>query len=169
MSFAYNGKAQRPSVVSVMAGSEAVPADGYTVAFSSKSPKAAGTYKVTVTGKGKYAGSVTLTYKIAAAAQPLKAKGKAVTLKASALKKKAGTISAAKAVKVTGAKTAVTYKKVKADKRNASFKVAKTGKVTVKKGTPKGTYKLKVSVTAAAKKGCYKSATATFTVTIKVK
>ena len=44
----------------------------------------------------------------------------------------------------------------------------KTGKITVKKGTKKGTCKVRIKATAAAK-GSYAKGTKTFTVTIKVK
>ena len=85
-SFAYNGKVQKPTVKSVKAGSKTLSAADYAVSYSNKSSKTAGTYRVTVTGKGDFAGSRTLTYKIAAAVQPLKATGKTVTLQASKLK-----------------------------------------------------------------------------------
>lgn len=45
---------------------------------------------------------------------------------------------------------------------------SKTGKITVKKGMRKGTYKIKVQIKAAAK-GNYKAGTKTVTVTVKVK
>ena len=45
--------------------------------------------------------------------------------------------------------------------------IARNGKVTVKKGTPKGTYTLKVKVKAKAK-GSYKKTTKTVTLKIRV-
>ena len=51
---------------------------------------------------------------------------------------------------------------------NAKITIAKGGKVTVKKGLKKGTYKVKVKVTKAATAN-YKVKTVTKTLTIKVK
>ena len=64
-----------------------------------------------------------------------------------------------------GAKGKLTYKKVSGNKH---IKVSKNGKVTVKKGTPKGTYKIKVRI-KAAKTSTYKAASKTVTVKVKVK
>ena len=48
------------------------------------------------------------------------------------------------------------------------FKVSKSGKITIKKGLKKGTYKLKVNVTAAGNAN-YKPLTKTVTVKVKIK
>ena len=55
-------------------------------------------------------------------------------------------------------------------KRSGSAKVTidKKGKVTVKKGTAKGTYKVRVDIKAAAK-GSYNAGKKTVTITVKVK
>ncbi len=67
--------------------------------------------------------------------------------KASALKKKA------KSFKIKYSKTSgsgkVSFKKVGKSTKN-KLKVSKAGKITVKKGTKKGTYKIKVKMTVAA-------------------
>ena len=65
----------------------------------------------------------------------------------------------------------MTYKlaSVSKSKYKKYFKVnAKTGKVTVKKKLKKGTYKLRINVTAAGN-GNYNKVTKTVTVKIKVK
>ena len=103
--------------------------------------------------------------KLAKKANTLSAKGKTVTLKAKSLKKKNQTVKLAKAITVKNAKGAVTFKKSSGNKK---ITVAKNGKITVKKGLKKGTYKVKVKVTAAGNKE-YKAAVKTVTVTIKVK
>lgn len=85
----------------------------------------------------------------------LKAKGKTVKIKASKLKKKSLKIKASKAIKITASAGKLSYKKVGVSpkKKKSSFKVnKKTGKITVKKGLKKGTYKLKIKVTAAGDK-----------------
>ncbi len=95
----------------------------------------------------------------------LTASGKTVKLKAKKLKKKVLKIKAAKAVKIANAQGAVTYKLAK---KNKKFTVAKNGKITVKKGLKKGTYKVKIKVTAAGNEA-YAPVTKTVTVKIKVK
>lgn len=82
------------------------------------------------------------------------------TLKAKQLKKKKKTFKLK--AKATGK---VTYKKVSGSNK---IKVNNKGKVTVKKGTKKGTYKVQVQVTAKAT-SAYNQATKTQTLTIKVK
>lgn len=61
--FTYNGSEQKPTVSPVARGLDLTEGKGYTV----KSPDAstnAGSYKVTVTGKGNYTGTVELSYTI---------------------------------------------------------------------------------------------------------
>jgi hypothetical protein len=64
----------------------------------------------------------------------------------------------------------VTYKVSKYVTKKAKGKVlvAKNGKVTVKKGTPKGTYQLKVKVTAGGNDS-YEPKTKKVTLTVTVK
>ena len=100
----------------------------------------------------------------------LKASGKTASVKYSKLKKKNQTIKRDKAIKVSGAKGTVTYKKLSVSKKSASKKItinSKSGKITVKKGLAKGTYKVKVRVKAAGG-GNYASATKDVYVKIKV-
>ena len=121
----------------------------------------------------KYSGTVwqdTCVVKKARKANPITAKAKTVTLSAKKLKSKARSVKAAKAFTVKKAKGAVTYKAVKNITKNAlkKVKVAKNGKVTVKKGTAKGTYKLKVKI-AAAGNDSYKAKSKTVKLVVKVK
>ena len=99
-------------------------------------------------------------------ANTLKAKGKTVKVKYAKLKKKAQTISAKKAFSISKAKGKLSYKKVSGNKKISINK--KTGKITIKKGLKKGTYKVKVKVTAAGNSN-YKEAAKTATVIIRVK
>jgi len=62
-SYTYNGKVQKPSVVIKDSSGKTVSSSYYTVKYASDC-KNAGTYKVTVTFKGNYSGTKTLTYKI---------------------------------------------------------------------------------------------------------
>lgn len=98
-------------------------------------------------------------------ANPLTAKAKKATVKYSKLSRKKQTIKRSKAITVKNAKGKVTYKIAK---KNKNFTVAKNGKITVKKGLKKGTYKVKIKVTAAGNSE-YAKATKTVTVKIKVK
>ncbi len=71
-----------------------------------------------------------------------------------------------KAITVKNPKGTVSYKKVSG---SAKLTVnSKTGKITVKKGTKKGTYRASIKVTAAGN-GDYKALTKTVKVTIKVR
>lgn len=103
--------------------------------------------------------------KLSKKANTLTVKAKKPTVKFAKLKKKNQTIEQKNAMTVSKAKGKVTYKKADGNKKIA---VAKNGKITVKKGLKKGTYKEKIKVTAAGNTE-YKAATKTVTVTIKVK
>ncbi len=96
-------------------------------------------------------------------ANPMKVKATAKTVKASKVKKAKQVV---KPLKVSGAEGTVSYKKTGGSGKLTINK--KNGKVTVKKGTKKGTYKIKVTVTAKGN-GTYKKGTKKVTVTVKVK
>ena len=105
--------------------------------------------------------------KLAKKKQPMKVKVKAKTVKVKAVNKKAITVAP---ITLKKAKGTVTYKLVSG---NAKSKKAlklnkKKGKITVKKGTKKGSYSLKVKVTAAGTK-VYKPGSKTVKITVKVK
>ncbi|MDO4805798.1 MAG: MBG domain-containing protein [Coriobacteriales bacterium] len=130
-------------------------------------PKAtsAGTYavivKVTAAGNANYeAGSKAVSYKVVVnkAANPMTVKAGKKTASFSTLKKKAVAVKCP--VTVSKAQGKVTYAKAGG---SAVLTINKnTGKVTVKKGTKKGTYSIKIKVTAAGN-GNYKAATKTVT------
>ena len=109
----------------------------------------AGTATVTVSGIGKYGGSVSEEFTIQKTSNTMKASGKTVKLKAASVKKKARTIKASKAFKADSAIGKVTYTKTNGSK---NFTVSPSGKITVKKGTKKGSYVLTVKVKAAGDK-----------------
>ena len=91
------------------------------------------------------------------------------TVKYSKVRKKAQTVSGAIKFK-TKAQGTVTYKGVGTTaKAKKALKInAKTGKITVAKKTKKGTYKMKVTVTAAGTAE-YKAGSKLAIVTIKVR
>ena len=161
-SYKYNGKARKPTVTVARKG-EKIDKSQYKVTY--KNNVDAGTAKATVTFTGKYyTGSKALTFKINKAANTVKVKGRTAKLKYSKLSGATQTISRKKAISVSKSKGKVTYKKLKGKQK---ITISKSGKITVKKGLKKGTYKLKVKVTAAGNKN-YKKKSKTVTVTIKV-
>ncbi len=128
-------------------------------------PTATGTkvYKCTVCGQTIKTQTIAKTAKYK---NPLTAKAKNPTVKYSKLKKKNQTIALKNAMTVSKAQGTVTYKKSNGNKKITINK--KTGKITVKKGLKKGTYKVKIKVTATGN-ATYKSGSKTVTITIKVK
>ena len=159
----YNGKKQTPAVTVVLDGHDLTEGKDYTLSFSSN--QNVGTAKVKVKGKGNYKGSAKASFTIAKAEQSLKVSAKTVSLKKSALSKAKQTVEASKAMTVSGAQGKLSYKKASGDK---ALSISSSGKLTVKKGTKKGTYKIKVKVTSAATSN-YQKATKDVTLKVKVK
>ena len=162
----YNGKEQ----VGVAAGS------GYTVSGGSATNAGSYTAKATLaTGyiwaDGKLA-PVEVKYTIAKAPQTIKAGKTSFTVKAKQVKKKAKKLAvpfAAEGGSCTWAKAKSTAKGAKSAKATpGKVVIAKNGKITVKKGAKKGSYTLKVKVSAPASAN-YNAASKTVTLTVKVK
>ncbi len=162
-SYTYDGKAKTPKPKLTYRGMTLKQGIDYTLSYAKN--KAAGTASVTVKGKGNYAGTKTVTFSIKKAKQPMTVKAYGKAVKYSKLKKKAQAIAPFKVKKAQGK---VTYKNVSTNKVAKKFKVSAKGKVTVPKKTKKGTYKLKVRVTAKGNAN-YAGASKTVTATIKVK
>ena len=133
----YSGTAQKVGVTLIVDGKTLKEGTDYIIEI----PKVtdAGTYnlKAKITGIGHYSGTfeTTVTVVVNKKAQKL-TKTKAKKTKASKLKVKAVKIKLK--VKATG-KGKIKYKRV-----SKNLKVNKKGKVTIKKGTKKGTYYVKV-------------------------
>lgn len=164
-SYTYNGKVQKPAIKTIC-GKTLKEGTDYTAKWSNKSSKNAGTYSVTVTGKGDYVGTGTAKYTIAKAANTLKIKPKTATVKYSKVREKAQTLGVAKVINFTSkGQGTKTYVKKSGNKKITINK--KTGKVTLKKGLKKGTYKVTVKVKATGNTN-YKPSTEK-TVTFKVK
>lgn len=158
----YTGKAKTMHIKVSLCGN-VLDSSCYSVAY--KNNVNAGTATVIITGKGKFTGKITKTFKIAKAKNTMKVKGKKPSVKLATLKNKNVAIKRAKAITVKNAKGKVSYKIAK---KNKKFNVAKSGKITVKKGLKKGKYKVKIKVTAAGNKN-YNKITKTVTVTFVVK
>ena len=139
-----------------------------TKSVAASAVKAAGTYYVKATlaadANHKAATSAAVKLTVTKAANPMVAKAAAKTVKLANVKKKAQVVAPISFTK-KGQGT-LTYAKASG---SAKLTVnAKTGKVTVKKGTAKGTYSIKVKVKAAGNAN-YKAKTQTVTVKVVVK
>ncbi len=118
-----------------------------------------------VKGSGKKVSKAKVKYKIAQPKDenPMSVTAKDVTVKYS--KSKDQTVKRSAALTISSAKGTVTYAKKSGNK---SITVSKAGVITLKKGLKKGTYSVKVKVTAAGTK-TYDSLSKTVTVKITVK
>ena len=129
--------------------------------------KAAGTVKITINAKAtstyKAATAKVLTIKIAKKAPTIKTKIGTKNLSYNTLKKRAQVFTLGTSV---NSKCTLTYKKLSGS--SAVSVNSKTGKLTVKKGLKKGTYRVKVQIKSAAK-GNYTAGSRTVTVTVRVK
>ena len=160
-SYGYNGKAKKPGVTVKVDGVKVDPSE-YTVSYSNN--KNAGTGKVTITAKDDsevIKGSKTMTITIAKASNKVTASNVTKSYKVKTLKAKKATFSLSAKAKAGK----ISYKKLSSGNK---ITVSSSGKVTVAKGLKKGTYKVKVKVTAASSTN-YKAASKTMTVTVKVK
>ena len=161
----YTGKALQPAVTATFDGVKLTAGTDYTVKYSNNTNAGNGT--VTLTGMGKYGGSVSQTFTIAKAKQPMKVTAKGKTFKVKKLKKAKKAKRTYKALKVSKNQGKVSYKvkfKNKKSKKALSFK---NGKVTVKKKTKKGTYQMTVTVTAKGNAN-YKAGSISKKIKIKV-
>lgn len=146
-----------------------VSADGKVTV---KKSLAAGTYKAVFTVKAagdathdEATKDVAVNFVIGKAKNTLTAK--AVTRKAKASKVAKKAVTVARPIKVTKQQGKLKYAKVKKGSSKYLSVNKKNGKVTVKKGTPKGTYKIKIKVAAAGNSN-YKAGSKTVTCKIKV-
>ena len=127
--------------------------------------KGVGTAKITITAAAKNnykAATKTVTIKVAKAAPTIKTKVGTKNIKYTSLKKKAQVFTLGTTVNSKGK---LTYKKLT---KSSVISVASNGRITVKKGTKKGTYKVKIRISAAAR-GNFNAGSKTVTVTVKVK
>ena len=166
-SFTFNGKVQKPTIKTVD-GKALVEGTDYVIVWSNPSSKNAGTYTLTITGKGSYNGTTSAKYTINKATNPLAVKAKTAKVKYSSLKKKAQTLAVSKVVTFSKkGQGTLTYAKSSGNKKITINK--KTGKVTVKKGLKKGTYKVKMKIKAAGNANYKASSYKTVTFKIQVK
>ena len=158
--YEWTGEAFRPAVTV-----KGLTSEDFDVTYDDRTD--VGTSTVTITAKGeKYKGSINATFEITKAAQTIgKVTPTSKKVKAKKGKVKKNTTVALKAVTI--GEGAVTFSKAnKAGK--SKITVAKTGKITVRKGLKKGTYKVRVKI-SKAETANYNAATRTVTVKIIVK
>lgn len=164
----FNKKTQLPTTITVNGQKLVVGKDCIILKKKKSGKKNSGKYTLTIKGIGNYSGTTTVTYKIKKAAQPIKTavaskaynadkvatKNKSFKLKPKAVRKHFKYVVKGKYVK-NGTKAS----ERKQDKKNAYARkyitVNKNGKVTVKKGIKKGTYRvvIKAKSTKNHKKG----------------
>lgn len=162
--YTYNGKVKTPKVT-VKADGKELPASDYDVSYPTGRKKA-GNYKITVTLKGNYEGTGTATFKIVKAKNSIKKIPSSKKLTFSYLRPKNQTFKLSASARE---KAKTTYKMVSVPARAKKYiSVSKTGNVKVKKGLKKGTYKIKVKITAAATAN-YKKTSVTRTIKIVVR
>ena len=158
--FVYNGKVQAPTLTVKDSNGNVIASKYYTVTWSNASSKAVGTYTVTITFKGNYSGTKTLTYTIVpnqvAGLKNSKAATTAITLSWSKA-------TGAKYYEVYGSTDGKTFKKVATASTN-SLKVTKIDGKALAAGK---TYYFKVRALDSTKKliGSFSSVLKTGTLT----
>lgn len=151
----YTGKAIKQKIT-VVKGSEKA-----TFKVTYKNNKNAGKAKMIIEGTGDYKGTITKTFVIKRAANPVKT---STTIKLANYKVVKYTSLSVKPITVKKAKGKVVYKKASGSK---NLTVKFNGSVVVKKGTKKGVQSAKVKVTAKGNKN-YKSKSKTVNIKIVV-
>ena len=161
------------TTLSLVSNQAIIGDDGTVVCYASVKAAHVGNYYATLTTRLEGATkniTIPLTIKVNKANSTITAKKTTATKSYKGKKKKLAakkTITAAKLKSTFGlsAKTALTFKKTSG---NSKITVAKAGKVTIKKGLKKGSYKVKIKVTSATTAD-YNGKTKTVTLTVKVK
>lgn len=164
---AYTGKAQTSAPVVKLGGKTLRAGTDYTVTGNQGTN--AGSYVVTITGKGAYGGTAKGTFVITKIASAMTVKATKKKVKIADVAKKSQKVSGALTVKKQSGK--VTYalnKKTKKAKATKKFKISSKGVVTVPKGTAKGKYSLKINVKDAGDiNHAAKTKTVTLVITVK--
>ena len=162
--YTYSGKACKPAVTVLYGDSTLMEGLDYTVSY--KNNVNAGTACVTVKGIRNFAGSKDCRYTINKAAGRITKVTASKKIKYARLKKKTQTF---KIAATTAGKAGKSFKLKSVPKKAKKYiRVSSAGKVTVKKGLKKGTYRIKVQITARETSN-YKKKTLTKTIRIIVR
>ncbi len=160
----YNGKVQRQTITVILNNKTLVKDKDYQVLYSSLTN--AGKVTMTIKGIGNYDGKLTKTFTRNKAKNPLTVKAYNKTVYYSKVKNAAQVV---KPIYLSNTKNAGTISYEKLSGSSAKLLLNKTtGKVTVKKGTKKGKYMIKIKVKAAGTTN-YKSTYAIRTIYVTVK
>ena len=160
----YTGKAIKPAVTVKLGTVKLKSGTDYTLTYLNNVKT--GTASIIIVGKGNLIGTRVVHFRILKA-NPLKIKPKTAAVKFAALKKKNQILPVSKVIRFAKkGQGSISYKKASGNSKITINK--KNGKVTVKKGLKKGTYKVKVKVTAKGN-ATYFKATKAVTFTVKVK
>jgi len=160
-SYTYTGSAFKPTVKVVVSGKKLKKNTDYKVSY--KNNTNAGKATVVIKGKGNYTGTVKKTFTIKKAAVSFSKTS--ASYKYSTIKTKAKSFNLLKSTKY--GKVTVSYKsygKISKTKCKKYISVTSKGKVTVKKGAPKGVYKFVVTVASNTN---YNKASKSIKVTVK--
>ena len=179
--FVHNGQPLTPNVTVHLGGGTLQAGIDYLVEYANNVDVGTGT--VTVTGMGNFTGTITGDFDIVSeitpdatpdgetiaerADNPLLVKAKTKTLKAYKLKQRKRSVKGAIIVKRKG-KGTITYTKLSKGSSKWLTVAKRTGKITVKKNTKRGTYKIRIKVRASGN-ACYKPKTQIVTCIIRVK
>lgn len=159
----YNGTIQTAKFTVTIDGKTLVEGKDFRIVGNTNKRKTAGTYKVQIKGIGLYSGSMTVSYTIDKADQKISnANLKKSTFSASALEEK----SASVIMNSRGQGKGKRFYSIASAPAGMKGKISvnSNGKITLKKGIKKGTYKITIKCN-----GDKNHKTAYKTITIKVK
>lgn len=141
----YTGKAIKQVPVLKVGTVKLLAGTDYKVSYNNNIK--VGTATITFTGKGNYCDTITRVFKINKAKNPLVVKARTATVRYSKLKDKNLTLDRKKVINIKKkGQGKMNYRRISGNQKITINK--KTGKITVKRGLGKGTYKVKVKVWA---------------------
>ena len=146
--YTYDGKAKKPGVTVKINGATLTKGTDYSVSYAT-GRKNAGTYAVTVTGKGNYKGTIIKYFTIEEAPNPLKvtAASEIICINERQIKTGRPTLKADKLFRfIDKGLGTITYTKKSGDKKITIDK--KTGELKIHKCLKKGLYKVAIKITA---------------------
>ncbi len=162
--YVFVNKVRKPRV-KVYDGDQLLAKDQYKVTYT-KGRRLAGTYKVKVVLRKNYSGSERTSFTITKGTQKLSVKILKKVTKVKYNSKKKRYIRASKLFRIKNAHGTRVFKLVKGEKKYFSVN-KKNGKITVKPGTPRGEYSLKIRIVALGGRS-YKPKSVTKTIRIRV-
>ena len=159
--YSYTGNAIRPAIRVKFENNYLIENTDYTINYQNNIN--VGLATITINGKGNFTGTINKTFRINKVNNTASISGKNKNIKYKNVKKKKQKVSA---ITVYNPQGQITYYK-KSGNKNFSINQS-SGKITVKKNTKKGTYKIKVKVDVAGNTN-YNAVTKTVTIKIKIK